>query len=57
MRAKYGEKLRKFFQKKIKVINLIDFGGYPVFEATVDTNIILYQKKQNWSTDGLSRQL
>ena len=45
MRAKYGEKLRKFFKEKTEVINLVDFGGYPVFEATVDTNIILFKKK------------
>ncbi len=44
MRARYGEKLREFFKGNTKVINLIDFGGYPVFEATVDTNIILIQK-------------
>ncbi|MEO0297436.1 MAG: TaqI-like C-terminal specificity domain-containing protein, partial [candidate division WOR-3 bacterium] len=25
---------------------IIDFSGYPVFEATVDTNIILFQKKE-----------
>jgi len=46
MRAKYGEKLRRFFKEKTEVINLIDLGGYPVFEATVDTNIILFKKKQ-----------
>ena len=46
MRAKYGENLRRFFKEKTEVINLIDFGGYPVFEATVDTNIILFKKKQ-----------
>jgi len=26
-------------------VKVIDFGGYPVFEATVDTNIILFKKK------------
>ena len=46
MRAKYGEKLRKFFKEKTEIIKLIDFGGYPVFEATVDTNIILFKKKR-----------
>ncbi|MCL0032890.1 Eco57I restriction-modification methylase domain-containing protein [Peptococcaceae bacterium] len=46
MRAKYGENLRRFFKKKTEVMNLIDFGGYPVFEATVDTNILLFKKKQ-----------
>jgi hypothetical protein len=44
MRAKYGEKLRRFLKEKTSVINIIDFGGYPVFEATVDTNIILLKK-------------
>lgn len=47
MRAKYGEKLRKFFKEKTKVANLIDFGGYEVFEATVDTNILLFQKNKS----------
>jgi len=44
MRAKYGEKLRNFFKTKTKVINLIDFGGHQVFDTTVDTNIMLFQK-------------
>jgi len=44
MRAKYGEKLRKFFKEKVKLIKIIDFNGYKVFEATVDTNIIIFQK-------------
>jgi len=44
MRAKYGEKLRNFFKTKTKVTNLIDFGGHQVFDATVDTNIMLFQK-------------
>ncbi|MCD5397127.1 MAG: Eco57I restriction-modification methylase domain-containing protein, partial [Candidatus Pacebacteria bacterium] len=44
MRAKYGEKLRQFFRNKTRVMELIDFGGHKVFEATVDTNIILFQK-------------
>ena len=44
MRAKYGEKLRNFFKANTKIINLIDFGGHKVFDATVDTNILLFQK-------------
>lgn len=44
MRAKYGEKLRNFFRTNTKVMNLIDFNGHKVFEATVDTNILLFQK-------------
>ncbi len=47
MRAKYGEKLRKFFKEKTKAVNLVDFGGYEVFEATVDTNILLFQKNKS----------
>ena len=47
MRSKYGEKLRKFFKEKTKVVNLIDFRGYEVFEATVDTNILLFQKNKS----------
>jgi len=44
MRAKYGEKLRKFFKGKTVLKQIIDFNGYKVFDATVDTNIILFQK-------------
>ncbi|MDQ7031106.1 MAG: Eco57I restriction-modification methylase domain-containing protein [Desulfonauticus sp.] len=44
MRAKYGERLRKFLKDNVQIIYLIDFGGYPVFEQTVDTNIILLKK-------------
>jgi hypothetical protein len=47
MRAKYGEKLRNFFKNKTQVMKLINFGGYKVFEtATVDTNIMLFQKRE-----------
>ncbi len=47
MRAKYGEKLRTFFASKTQPVKLIDFGGYKVFEsATVDTNIMIFQKRQ-----------
>ncbi|HOK57061.1 MAG TPA: TaqI-like C-terminal specificity domain-containing protein [bacterium] len=45
MRAKYGEKLRKFLKENTKVKELIDFSGYSVFEQTVDTNIIIFQKE------------
>lgn len=45
LRAKYGEKLRKFLKEKTSIISLIDFGGYKVFEsATVDTNILIFKK-------------
>ncbi len=46
MRAKYGEKLRKFLKDKTTIKSIIDFNGYPVFEATVDTNIITFQKQR-----------
>ena len=45
MRAKYGENLRKFFKNKTALLNVIDFGGYKVFEATVDTNILIFKKE------------
>ena len=38
MRARYGESLRKFFAEKTDPLQLLDFGGFKVFEsATVDT--------------------
>ncbi len=44
MRAGYGKKLREFFVEKTNVKNLLDFGGFQVFEnATVDTNILLIE--------------
>jgi len=53
MRAKYGEKLRNLFLNKTNLIELIDFGGYKVFEtATVDTNITIFEKdKMNLEND------
>ena len=48
MRAGYGEPLRGFFGKKTNPELLIDFGGIQIFEnATVDTNILLFSKKDN----------
>ena len=44
MRAKYGEKLRRFFKEKTTLKQIIDFNGYQVFDATVDTDILLFQK-------------
>lgn len=44
MRTKYGEKLRKLLKQNTKVIEIVDFSGYSVFEQTVDTNIIIFQK-------------
>ena len=46
MRAKYGEKLRRFLKEKTKIIEIVDFSGYPVFEQTVDTNIIILLKSR-----------
>jgi len=57
MRAKYGEKLRKFLKENTKILTLIDLGGYPVFEQTVDTNIILFQKVVESSEFGDQRNL
>ncbi len=46
LRAKYGEKLRDYL-KNYKVLKIIDFGGYRVFEQTVDTNIIIIKKEKS----------
>ncbi len=46
MRAKYGENMRKFLKEKTTIIKLIDFGGYRVFEQTVDTCILLFKKEK-----------
>ena len=50
MKAKYGEKLRKFLKNNTTVLKIIDFSGHKVFEQTVDTNIILFTKENpaNW---------
>lgn len=45
MRAKYGEKLREFFLTKTQLLQLIDFKGKQIFEATVDSNILLFKKQ------------
>ena len=48
MRAAYGEKLRTFLSSKTNPLLLIDFAGVKVFEsATVDTNILLFEKAKN----------
>lgn len=62
MRAGYGEKLRDYFAKNVYPLSLIDFAGIKIFDsATVDTNILLFQKGKNQgntlsctATDGLS---
>ena len=48
MRAGYGEKLRGFFAKNTNPLILLDFAGQKIFEsATVDVNILVYEKAQN----------
>jgi hypothetical protein len=44
MRTAYGEKLRNFLLTETSLLQLIDFKGKQVFEATVDTNILLFAK-------------
>ncbi len=44
MRTKYGEKLREFFLTRTTLLQLIDFKGKAVFDATVDANILLFRK-------------
>lgn len=47
MRANYGKSLRKFLAKETNPKRIIDFSGFKVFDAaTVDTNILIYQKQQ-----------
>ena len=43
MRTGYGKKLRNYFVTLIQPIQLLDMGP-DVFDATVDTNILLFQK-------------
>ena len=48
MRAGYGEKLRAFFWKYTNPLILVDFAGVKVFDsATVDTNILLFERSKN----------
>lgn len=48
MRANYGKATRKYFAENTRPIQLIDFGGYKIFEsATVDTNILIFEKAAN----------
>ncbi len=44
MRTAYGEKLRNFLLTETSLLQLIDFKGKQVFDATVDTNILLFAK-------------
>jgi type I restriction-modification system DNA methylase subunit len=47
MRAAYGKSLRRFFANNTNPITLIDFAGQQIFDATVDTNILLLSKSEN----------
>jgi hypothetical protein len=47
MRAAYGKSLRGFFAKITNPLMLIDFAGQQIFDATVDTNILLLAKDSN----------
>ena len=48
MRASYGEKTREYFTTQTNPKLLVDFAGVKVFEsATVDTNILLFEKAKN----------
>jgi adenine-specific DNA-methyltransferase len=58
MRAGYGENTRKYFAEKTNPLLLVDFGGYKVFEsATVDTNILVFEKYNNKINNSLSKGL
>ncbi|MDT2661754.1 Eco57I restriction-modification methylase domain-containing protein, partial [Enterococcus hulanensis] len=46
MRAKYGEPLRKFFVENTNPLLLVDLGE-GMFNATVDTNILILKKEKN----------
>ena len=50
MRAGYGEKLRSFFIDNTNPVLLFDFTGIKVFNATVDSSVILLQKTRNKGT-------
>lgn len=44
MRAKYGGNLRQLLKLNTRLREIIDFGGFPVFEQTVDTAIVIFEK-------------
>ncbi len=46
MRAKYGENIRKFFLDNASLLEIVDFGGKHLFDATVDTNILIFRKEK-----------
>ena len=48
MRADYGKKLRSFLGRRTNPLILIDFAGQNICEsATVDTNILIFEKSDN----------
>lgn len=46
LRAKYGQNIRKLFKLNTKILEIIDLGSNQFSAATVDTNIILFQKSR-----------
>lgn len=46
-RSNYGEKLRQFLAARGRIEYLIDFGDAAIFDATVDTSIILVNKTES----------
>jgi adenine-specific DNA-methyltransferase len=55
MRANYGKNFRKYLVEETNPLQIIDFGGYKVFDsAAVDTNILIFAKAaNNFKTRGL----
>ena len=48
MRTQSGERTRNFLATRTNPLKLIDFAGVKIFEsATVDTNILLFEKSEN----------
>lgn len=45
LKAKYGEKLRKFLKENTTILEVIDFSGCKVFELSVDTGIVIFRKE------------
>ncbi|MGC8869417.1 MAG: Eco57I restriction-modification methylase domain-containing protein, partial [Sulfurihydrogenibium sp.] len=51
LKADYGIKLRKYLKENTKIIKIINFSNYKIFEQEIYTNIITLQKNkpsQNW---------
>ncbi|MFW5628338.1 MAG: Eco57I restriction-modification methylase domain-containing protein [Candidatus Cloacimonadaceae bacterium] len=55
MRTGHGESLRKFLAESAQTKLLLDFAGFKVFDsASVDTNIIVFQKMEPRKGSGIS---